>query len=90
MYILTLLSSSALSLPLSFFSLSRGWNTLGHKTPICPTGHVATLNQKPGEGHMAAKSIVAKPEAKLFTVKPNSDTVQATHKHVLVLAFNAL
>lgn len=39
------------------------WNTSGHKIPIWSSGHVAMLNQSPGNGHMAAKSIEAKPGA---------------------------
>lgn len=46
--------------PLSF---SLGWDTFGHKIPIWPTGHVVMLNQRPGDGHMAAKSVETQPEA---------------------------
>lgn len=67
----TLLLYTLLSLFLSPLSFPLGWNTFGHKTPIWPTGHVAMLNQRPGDGHMAAKSIEAKLEEKLPAVQPN-------------------
>lgn len=38
------------------------------------------LNQRPGDGHMAAKSIEAEPKAKLPAVRPNSNnTVHTVH-----------
>ncbi len=49
---------------LPLFLFVQGGMPLVTRLPICPAGHVAKLNQKPGDGHKAAQSPEAKPKAK--------------------------